>query len=200
MDYLATLGRTLGFSLAAGVNLYATVAILGLASHYQWVALPEQFKVFDNPWIIGAAGALYVIEFVADKGAVGRLDLGLGAHADSSSRRRLDRGGIAGGGIAGADGTDRASRRRGCRRQSRYEGGHARRCEHQSRAVQQLVPEPGGRRVRDRPELHHAEVSAHRPWVSVAILIVIVSIARSIWKWLTARRGGLQSAQADPRS
>lgn len=67
MEALATLGRTMGFSLAAGVNLYATVAILGLASRYQWVQLPEQFKAFDNPWIIGAAGVLYVIEFVADK-------------------------------------------------------------------------------------------------------------------------------------
>lgn len=67
VDVLATLGWTLGFSLAAGVNLYATVAILGLASRYQWVQLPEQFKIFDNPWIIGLAGALYVIEFVADK-------------------------------------------------------------------------------------------------------------------------------------
>lgn len=67
MEWLATLGRTLGFSLAAGVNLYATVAILGLASRYGWVDLPEQFKVFDNPWIIGLAGLLYVVEFVADK-------------------------------------------------------------------------------------------------------------------------------------
>ena len=67
MDLLATLGRTLGFSLAAGVNLYATVFILGLASRYHWVQLPDQFKAFDNPWIIGAAGVLYVVEFVADK-------------------------------------------------------------------------------------------------------------------------------------
>ncbi|MBM3808678.1 MAG: DUF4126 domain-containing protein [Acidimicrobiia bacterium] len=67
IELLATLGRTLGFSLAAGVNLYATVAILGLASRYQWVQLPEQFRVFDNPWIIGLAGVLYVVEFVADK-------------------------------------------------------------------------------------------------------------------------------------
>src|SRR4029450_12477001 len=67
MELLATLVRTLGFSLAAGVNLYATVAILGLASRYHWVQLPAQFKVFDNPWIIGAAFALYLIEFVADK-------------------------------------------------------------------------------------------------------------------------------------
>ena len=67
MELLATLGRTLGFSLAAGVNLYATVAILGLASRYGWVDLPAQFRIFDNPWIIGLAGVLYVVEFVADK-------------------------------------------------------------------------------------------------------------------------------------
>lgn len=67
MEWLATLGRTLGFSLAAGVNLYATVAILGLASRYEWVELPAQFRIFDNPWVIGLAGALYVVEFVADK-------------------------------------------------------------------------------------------------------------------------------------
>lgn len=67
MEWLATLGRTMGFSLAAGVNLYATVAILGLAQRFGWVALPEQFKVFDNDWVIGVAGVLYVVEFVADK-------------------------------------------------------------------------------------------------------------------------------------
>ncbi len=67
MDSLTTLGRTLGFSFAAGVNLYATVAILGLASRYGWVALPPQYAVFDNNWIIGGALILYVVEFVADK-------------------------------------------------------------------------------------------------------------------------------------
>jgi uncharacterized membrane protein HdeD (DUF308 family) len=64
---LITLGRTLGFSFAAGVNLYATVAILGLAARYDWVDLPPQYAVFDNTVVIGAAIALYVIEFFADK-------------------------------------------------------------------------------------------------------------------------------------
>jgi hypothetical protein len=67
MPILTALGRTMGFSFAAGINLYATVAILGLASRYGWVALPPQYQVFDNNWIIGAALALYVVEFVADK-------------------------------------------------------------------------------------------------------------------------------------
>jgi len=67
MDLLTTLGRTLGFSFAAGINLYATVAILGLAQRFGWVTLPEQFRVFDNDIVIGVALVLYVVEFVADK-------------------------------------------------------------------------------------------------------------------------------------
>jgi hypothetical protein len=67
MELLVTLGRTLGFSFAAGINLYATVAILGLASRFEWVDLPSQFAAFDNNWVIGTALALYVVEFFADK-------------------------------------------------------------------------------------------------------------------------------------
>ena len=67
MDVLETLGRTMGFSVAAGVNLYATVAILGLAAKYGWVALPEQFQAFNNDYIIIAAILMYLIEFFADK-------------------------------------------------------------------------------------------------------------------------------------
>ena len=67
MDVLTTLGRTLGFSFAAGINLYATVAILGLAARYGWVALPPQFQIFNHDIVIGAAIVMYVIEFVADK-------------------------------------------------------------------------------------------------------------------------------------
>ena len=67
MEVLAAFGRTLGFSFSAGINLYATVAILGLASRYGWVDLPPQYHVFDNTWIISAALVLYVVEFIADK-------------------------------------------------------------------------------------------------------------------------------------
>jgi hypothetical protein len=67
LDLLTTLGRTMGFSFAAGINLYATVAILGLTQRFGWVELPGQFRVFDNDIVIGAAIVLYVVEFVADK-------------------------------------------------------------------------------------------------------------------------------------
>ena len=64
---LITLGRTLGFSFAAGVNLYATVAILGLCSRYGWVELPPQYQAFNHPVVIGAALFMYAVEFFADK-------------------------------------------------------------------------------------------------------------------------------------
>ena len=67
MELLITLGRTLGFALTSGINLYATVAILGLAARYDWVALPPQFEAFANDWVIGGALLLYAIEFIADK-------------------------------------------------------------------------------------------------------------------------------------
>jgi hypothetical protein len=67
MDVITTLGRTMGFSFAAGVNLYATVAILGLSQRLGWVHLPGQYQPFDNDWVIGAAVVMYLVEFFADK-------------------------------------------------------------------------------------------------------------------------------------
>jgi hypothetical protein len=67
VETLASLGRTLGFALGAGINLYATVAILGLAQRLGWVALPPQFHVFDHDVVIAVALVLYAVEFFADK-------------------------------------------------------------------------------------------------------------------------------------
>ena len=67
MELIALLGRTAAFSFAAGVNLYATVAIIGLASRFHWVTLPPQFAIFDSNLVIGAALVLYLVEFFADK-------------------------------------------------------------------------------------------------------------------------------------
>lgn len=67
MDLIETLGRTAGFSLAAGLNVYATVAILGLAARFGWATLPPQFDAFDSDLVIGVAAVLYLIEFAADK-------------------------------------------------------------------------------------------------------------------------------------
>jgi Domain of unknown function (DUF4126) len=67
VDALIALGRTVPFAFASGINLYATVAVLGLCSRFHIVALPDQFKAFEHPLIISVALVMYVVEFVADK-------------------------------------------------------------------------------------------------------------------------------------
>ena len=54
-------------SFAAGLNVYATVATLGLLGHFHAIALPQSLHVLDGwPVIIGAA-VLFGVEFFADK-------------------------------------------------------------------------------------------------------------------------------------
>jgi hypothetical protein len=54
-------------AFAAGLNVYATIAVIGLSGRFDLVSLPESLHVFENPWVIGAALAMFAIEFVADK-------------------------------------------------------------------------------------------------------------------------------------
>jgi len=54
-------------SFAAGLNVYATVATLGLLSRAGWLVLPGSLGLVDDWWVIGASGALFALEFVADK-------------------------------------------------------------------------------------------------------------------------------------
>lgn len=67
MSTATAIGYTIPFAFASGLNVYATVAVLGLCAHYQLVTLPDQFQALDNPVIIGAALVMYLVEFVADK-------------------------------------------------------------------------------------------------------------------------------------
>ncbi len=66
MFSLITLVQSLGLAYAAGLNLYATVAITGLAVRYGWVQnVPTTIESFGNLAVILLALALYSIEFVA---------------------------------------------------------------------------------------------------------------------------------------
>jgi len=64
---IAALAQIVALAFASGLNVYATVAVLGLTEHFHLVALPEQFRAFDHPVVIGLALAMYLVEFVADK-------------------------------------------------------------------------------------------------------------------------------------
>jgi hypothetical protein len=54
-------------SFAAGLNVYATVATLGLLAHFHWIALPASLHILGDWRIIAAAGVLFAVEFFADK-------------------------------------------------------------------------------------------------------------------------------------
>ncbi|MGJ8676999.1 MAG: DUF4126 domain-containing protein [Akkermansiaceae bacterium] len=70
METLSLLGVALGFATLAGINLYLTTFLAGMAVRFQWVDLADKYEslqVLANPWIIGVAGTLFFIEFFADK-------------------------------------------------------------------------------------------------------------------------------------
>jgi hypothetical protein len=67
MSMVTALGYVIPFAFASGLNVYATVAVLGLTAHYGLVNLPDQFRAFDHPAVIGIALVMFLVEFVADK-------------------------------------------------------------------------------------------------------------------------------------
>jgi hypothetical protein len=63
---LITLLQGIGLAYAAGLNLYATVAVTGLAVRLGWVQhVPTTIEPFANLFVIGLALAFYIIEFIA---------------------------------------------------------------------------------------------------------------------------------------
>jgi len=60
-------GLIVAVSFAAGLNTYATVATLGLLAHAGWIDLPSGLHLLTSWWVIAASGALFAIEFFADK-------------------------------------------------------------------------------------------------------------------------------------
>src|SRR5579862_4408728 len=54
-------------SFAAGLNVYATLATLGLLAHAGLLPLPPALHLLTNWWVIGASAVLFLVEFFADK-------------------------------------------------------------------------------------------------------------------------------------
>jgi len=67
MEWFSTLSLALGSAWTSGINLYATVTVLGLLQKFGAAKLPGGLDALDNWWIIGIAGGLYLVEFFADK-------------------------------------------------------------------------------------------------------------------------------------
>lgn len=62
-----TIALTLGVGWASGINLYATLFILGFMHTNGYASLPPDLAILSDPLVMAAAGLMYCVEFFADK-------------------------------------------------------------------------------------------------------------------------------------
>jgi hypothetical protein len=67
MDSISNLALASGLSWASGLRLYATVFVVGILAKFGYIHLPETLAILSNPMVIGLAGVMSTIEFLADK-------------------------------------------------------------------------------------------------------------------------------------
>lgn len=67
MGTIEALSLAMGTAWTSGINLYATVAALGIAHRAEMIQLPQNLEVLSHPGVIAVACIMYVIEFFADK-------------------------------------------------------------------------------------------------------------------------------------
>jgi len=67
MEAIASLATAAGLGWASGVRLYAVVFFLGLLQQFGIYTLPAELQVLGNPWVMGASGFMFLVEFLADK-------------------------------------------------------------------------------------------------------------------------------------
>ncbi|WP_257314048.1 DUF4126 domain-containing protein [Geothrix fuzhouensis] len=63
-----TLAAILGLSTVSGINLYLTVLLVGAGQRFGWIhGLPSDLAILSHPVVLGVAGFLFLLEFLADK-------------------------------------------------------------------------------------------------------------------------------------
>ncbi len=67
MDAIQTIALGMGAAWASGINLYATILVLGILNLTGHVVLPPDLQVLSDPLVLAAAGLMYGVEFFADK-------------------------------------------------------------------------------------------------------------------------------------
>jgi len=67
MGVLETLSLAMGTAWISGLNLYATIAALGLAGRAEMIQLPPELQILMDPLVISIASMMYFVEFFADK-------------------------------------------------------------------------------------------------------------------------------------
>lgn len=64
---LTTLGFAVGSAWLSGINLYATVFMLGILQRFHLAHLPGDLSYVEHTWVLVLSGALYALQFIADK-------------------------------------------------------------------------------------------------------------------------------------
>ena len=64
---VSTISMTMGAAWGSGINLYATILVFGLLGITENIVLPDNLQILMNPMVIGAAGVMFLVEFVVDK-------------------------------------------------------------------------------------------------------------------------------------
>ncbi len=66
-DITSAISLSMGTAWASGINLYATLLVLGVLAVTDNIVLPENLQILSNPLVMGGAGIMFATEFVADK-------------------------------------------------------------------------------------------------------------------------------------
>ncbi len=64
---IKTISLTMGAAWGSGINLYATVLVLGLLGLTGHIVLPQSLEILMDPLVVGAAAFMYFVEFFVDK-------------------------------------------------------------------------------------------------------------------------------------
>ncbi|MDB5803365.1 MAG: hypothetical protein JWN73_687 [Betaproteobacteria bacterium] len=67
MDMINTIAIGAGMAWASGMRLYAVMFAAGLLASFGIVTLPGDLTVLSHPWVVGASGLMFLVEFFADK-------------------------------------------------------------------------------------------------------------------------------------
>ena len=64
---ISIIALTMGVAWASGINLYATILVLGISANNGQLVLPDSLYLLQSPLVIAAAGLMFAVEFFADK-------------------------------------------------------------------------------------------------------------------------------------
>ncbi len=64
---IKTISLTMGAAWGSGINLYATILVLGLLGLTGNIVLPQSLEILMDPLVVGAAAFMYFVEFFVDK-------------------------------------------------------------------------------------------------------------------------------------